>query len=218
MDTASQLHAHLQAVLLANQAVNLTRITGTSEAIRLHILDSFMVEQELTAAPQGVMADLGSGAGYPGIPLSITTHRKAVLVESVGKKAAFLEQAIKDLRLSGQISVYAGRSEDLARSDPHSMAVVVARAVAPLPSLVELAAPLLGRGGLLVAMKANVDIDELEAGRKAADLCGLVGVTDRAYVLPGGVEKRRVISYRRTGESTICLPRRVGMARKRPLA
>ena len=95
---------------------------------------------------------------------------------------------------------------------------MVARAVSSLPSLVELASPLLQDGGVLVCLKGRVPQAELDCGRKAAAKCGLSELGAREFVLPGGGEQRAVVSYRKTGDSAVPLPRRVGLAQKRPLA
>jgi len=212
------LQKHMEAVISANLALNLTRITKPSDFVRLHILDSMFVLPEVNAAPAGRLADIGAGAGFPGIPLAVASERQTTLIESVGKKADFLSTAAEVLDLSATLTVYSGRSEQLALENPHSFAVVIARAVAPLPSLIELATPLLELGGVFIAMKGKVDHQELRSGNEAAAQCGLSPVSDRSYRLPDGGEERRAIAYSKTGKSSINLPRRPGMARKRPIA
>jgi 16S rRNA (guanine527-N7)-methyltransferase len=95
---------------------------------------------------------------------------------------------------------------------------VIARAVAPLASLVELAAPLLSQNGLFIAMKAKCDEAELAAGRDVATIVGLEERSIRRLVLPDGGETRTIVSYVRTGVSRVTVPRRTGLAQHHPLA
>ncbi len=206
---------HAAMVLDANREFNLTRITNPADVLVLHILDSATATAAVAASPAGVFADLGSGAGYPGIVVAILSGRPTVLVESVRKKANFLDQVVAGLDVDA--SVYATRAEELARECGGSCACVIARAVAPLSSLVELAAPLLMKGGRLVAMKARPAEDELASGVEAARLCGM----RQAETLPIALDEahlRTLVIYERIGPPKIALPRRIGLAQRTPLA
>ena len=97
------LERHLDLVMAANEQVNLTRITSRDEARVLHIEDSLAGLPEVQAAPAGLLGDMGSGAGFPGIPLAAVTGRKTVLIESVGKKAAFLKAFVDELGLACEV-------------------------------------------------------------------------------------------------------------------
>ena len=108
-------------------------------------------------------------------------------------------------------------SEELAAENPSAASCVIARAVSALPSLVELASPLLLNGGRLIALKGPLTAEELTAGRAAAGLCGMRFVSEDRYKLPGG-ENRTVVVFQREGRSRTPLPRRPGMAQRHPLA
>ena len=136
------LQRHLELVLEANKKTNITRISSWDEGMVLHVQDSLLGLEELSEAPDGWYADIGTGAGYPGIPLAIETGRKTLLVDSVGKKTAILDSFIGELGLD-QVSTYTGRIEDLAREHPYEFTAITARALAQLSVLMELAAPLL---------------------------------------------------------------------------
>lgn len=209
------LARHLEMVLSANEEFNLTRIEK-DDAVRLHVLDSCAAAPALRDAPKGQFADIGSGAGYPGIPLSILTDRPVALVESVGKKAAFLERVVGELCLNA--TVHGDRAESLALTHPRGFAAVTARAVSSLPSLVELAAPLLASGGLLLCLKGWPQDEELGRGRAAGVLCGMTQESVVELQIPGEELRRTVVTYRRTGKIRASLPRRPGMAQRRPLA
>ena len=215
---AELLATHLRMVLAANERLNLTRIDTPSAAIRLHVADSLAAVRDLAPAPSGCLVDLGSGAGYPGIPLGVASQRGTTLVESVGKKAEFLKECVAALGLSDRVAVFAGRVESLGRDRPGAFSAAVARAVSSLPSLVELAAPLLSTGGRFVALKGRPDAIEIERGDSASEEVGLERVATRRFVLPGGDEHRTIIVYEKRGESSIALPRRDGLAQRRPLA
>ena len=151
--------------------------------------------------------------------MAVAARRQTYLLEATRKKCAFLERWIADSGLRG-VSVSCGRAEDLA-SDPllaGKIAAVVARALAELPVLVELATPFLAHEGLLLAMKGRITQEEVDRGDSVARRTGLSRVALERYTLPGGEEQRALVTYRRTGDSDVRLPRRAGMAKKRPLA
>jgi 16S rRNA (guanine527-N7)-methyltransferase len=202
-------------VLEANREFNLTRIKEPADVELLHILDSATVVASVSRAPNGAVADLGSGAGYPGMVVAILTQRPMVLVESVRKKANFLSCAAEELDVD--VTVYADRAETLALERAGGFACVISRAVAPLPSLVELAAPLLVDGGRLVAMKARPSDDEFASGREAARLCGMKEI-EVAPVSLSATHVRTLVIYERVGTARVPLPRRIGLAQRAPLA
>ena len=218
-DQAANLLRHLDLVLSANHRLNLTRITTREEALIAHIVDSLAAVPHLSGfSSADEVADVGTGAGYPGIPIATLLPCRLTLVESIGKKAAFLQEATEALGRGDQIRVFAGRAEELATASPGAFAAVTARAVAALPSLVELASPLLREGGMLIALKGAPEEGELVAGKAAARLVGMDEVERTEYLLPGLGHRRTIVKYERTGRPTRKLPRRTGMAQRRPLA
>lgn len=208
---------HLLLVVDRNKTLNLTRVTSLHEAVYLHVVDSLLLLDAFRAAPEGSFVDVGTGAGYPGIPLAVATGRHAVLVDSVGKKAKAVREFVHELRLTDRIDVHACRIEELARRQRGRHAIVTARAVAQTNVLVEYAAPLLSRGGRLVVAKARPSDEELELGDRAARICGLQRVSRETYELPHDLGHREVLSYERVGNPSIRLPRNVGMAQHHPL-
>ncbi|MCL1890802.1 MAG: 16S rRNA (guanine(527)-N(7))-methyltransferase RsmG [Coriobacteriia bacterium] len=211
------LSRHLAFVLDYNKQVNLTTISTVKEGLLLHVEDSLMALEELQQAPEGPLADLGSGGGFPGIPLAIATGRPTTLIESIAKKAQALQCFVDQEGLGSQITVVAQRSEEFACEARESFAVVTARAVSELPVLVELAAPLLALGGQLVCYKGQPSPEELARGRGAASVCGLIEKSLRTCFLSDGTTQRTIVGYEKVEEPSIALPRRNGMAKKRPL-
>jgi len=212
------LARHIELVLEANQRVNLTRITDPADAVRRHTGDSLSVLADVEGSPQGAVLDLGTGAGFPGIPLAICGDRAVVLLDSVGKKIRELELIVLALRLSPRVSSVAGRAEALAHTAPSSFGVVVARAVSELPALVELASPLLAKDGRLVCLKGSPSAEETVRADLVAALVGMRLEYQRSFEMPEHAGHRTVLCYRKIGASTVRLPRREGLAQHAPLA
>lgn len=211
------LARHLDLVIDKNRSVNLTRIDSFEDGAYLHVADSLLLMSAFDRAPRGAFVDVGTGAGYPGIPLAVATGRKALLVDSVGKKAAAVSEFVHELGIDKQVEVSNARIEEVGRTRRSQFAVVTARAVAQTNVLVEYAAPLLKSGGHLVVAKAHVSTEELDAANRAALVCGLKIVSRETFELPDGRGHREVLSYERVRNPSIKLPRAVGMAQHHPL-
>jgi 16S rRNA (guanine527-N7)-methyltransferase len=209
------LAAHLAAVYEENTRTNLTRIPVETAAV-LHVADSLAGIGEMSLGPAGPWADIGSGAGYPGIALGVAGRRHVDLIESVGKKADFLSRVARDLCLD--VTVLGCRAEEAAVAHGEEYSAVSARAVSELPSLVELAAPLLKYDGVLVCWKGEPAESELERGRSVAKRTGMREEGVRRVELPGADVARTLVVYRKCGASRVSLPRRTGLAQSRPLA
>lgn len=212
------IEQHLEELLEANKIHNLTRITSPEEGRLLHIEDSLSGLPEMYAAPQGLYADLGTGGGFPGIPLAIVTGRETLLVDSVKKKVAVLAGIVDTLGLSNQMNTYAGRIEDLARERGAFCAVVTARALSSLPSLLELASPLLKQGGQLICYKAKVTDEEIEEVGFLKSKLAMRFISRRDFVLSDGATERCILVFEKKGYPSVSLPRRCGMAQKNPLS
>lgn len=213
MNTAL-LEKHLELVIEANKTLNITRIASWEDGMLLHVKDSLLGLETLNKCPAGKLADIGSGAGYPGIPLAIEGGRDTVLVDSVGKKTRVLDGFIKQLGLKN-VSTANQRIEDFGKQHQGEFAAVTARALSKLSVLLELAAPLLFVGGRLIAYKANVEADELNHANDVCAVAGMQLIDDKTYSLEGF--NRRILCYEKTCEPKIKLPRRVGLAQKKPL-
>ena len=213
------LYRHLDYVLMTNSSIRLTAIHSKEEGERLHILDSLMVLPEVISAPRGAMLDIGTGGGYPGIPLALASERSVDLLDSAQKKARAIEDFIKK-NYKGKLELRAlgKRAEELALSSPAHYSVVLARAVSSLPSLVELASPLLKIRGQLIAHKGPFDEGELARAIIVAEIAGMHYLSKREYVLPSGNEQRTVYVFEKSTEPAIDLPRRPGRAQRKPLA
>ena len=214
----SLFEKHLELVIEANKITNLTRIVSPESGRLLHIEDSLAAVPEVLQAPEGKTADIGTGGGFPGIPLSIATGRPFDLIDSVGKKTAQLDSIIEQLGLSDRISTWHGRIEDLGSERKGQYALVTARALAALPVLLELASPLLKMGGQLISYKSGMYQDELERALAIQNKVGMKFVSVREFMLSDNETSRSVLVFEKASKPKMSLPRRVGLAQKKPLA
>ena len=214
----SLLIRHLDLVIEKNKVMNLTRITDVSEALVLHIVDSLLPLscKDVTLSSSSSFVDMGTGAGFPGIPLGIMTDAQGTLIDSVGKKVSAVNEFIATLGLDNLVAVH-GRLEDLACSLRGTQDYVFARALARTNILIEYAAPFLKKNGLLVVSKAYPDQDELEEAQRAGEICGLVDVSRETFELPQNLGHREILLYQKTGKAKIRLPRKAGTAKREPL-
>jgi len=194
---------HVRLLLAWTAAINLTAIREPEAVARLHVLDSLAAVPFLRELGVDRFLDLGSGGGFPGLPLAAALPADALLVESIGKKARFLETAVDATGLRGRVRVAGVRAEELARDPAHARRwpAVTARAVATLSRLIELGMPLLRPGGVLVAWKRGDLRDELEAARPVARALGATAPEVVPAGLRGLVDHRLVIVARAPGTS-----------------
>ena len=209
----SMLEDFLSRMLEKNRTVNMTSITDFEEGKLLHIEDSLLA-YHLIDGHVSRIGDMGSGSGFPGAALAIATGKETDLIESVGKKARALEKIIQDMSLGFCLNVVNSRVEEISVREQYD--VVTARALAPLPSLMELAYPILAKGGRLIAYKGNLDEEELAASRAITDKLGYGMPVIEECLLSDGKTHRALVVYEKTHEASVKLPRRPGMAQKRP--
>jgi len=192
-DVIARSARHLDLIVEANLQFNLTRITTPRDAAIKHVLDSVLPWRHFADAP--TVLDAGSGAGYPGIPLALVLPAvRFTLSESIGKKARFLEAAVKELGLTN-VRVEPRRAEDCLK-DPRPAAILTARAVAPLVRAVPLFAPALKRGVRALLYKGpDSDLEIAEAAQELKRARVSARVLDR-YQLPDDAGTRTVIELK----------------------
>jgi 16S rRNA (guanine527-N7)-methyltransferase len=210
-------HPHFKALLelIRDDTTAPTTVTDPIDGVAVHIGDSLdgLTIPEIRQATR--IADLGTGAGFPGIPLAIALPDAQIhLVESLAKKCAFLERAL-EVSDTTNATVACARAEDWPERE---LDVVTARAVAPLNILVEYAAPLLRIGGALIAWKGKPEEAEVADGEAAAGIVGLEPRPTVALEPRPGANHRRLYVYLKVRDTPSRFPRRAGMARKRPLS
>ncbi len=218
---AEQFELYYREMVDWNRRVNLTAITDYQDVQRKHFLDSLTVtlaiKQPETAHRMKVI-DVGTGAGMPGIPLKIIWPQiRLTLLEATRKKTQFLDYLSPKLGLTG-VEIVAGRAEDVAHTEQHREAydVVLSRAVAPLPVLLELTLPFCRTGGTFVAQKQIDARSEVEMARRAAALLGGKFMEVRDIGLPG-FQERCLMVYGKMAPTPAGYPRRPGTPAKKPL-
>ncbi len=202
-----------------NKKFNLTAIRDVTGIRTKHFLDSFSCVLSWKANPPTNMIDIGTGAGFPGIPLKIIfPNTKITLVESVGKKAMFCQHVVSLLELEG-VEVIKSRAEELGKMNKHREKYDwgVARAVANMRVLAEYLLPLIQVGGMMLAQKGETGPSEVNAAENAIKLLGgevrqLLPVT-----LPGVVEERHLVLIDKVAATPLGYPRRPGIPAKKPL-
>jgi 16S rRNA (guanine527-N7)-methyltransferase len=203
--------------LLARDPAAPSTVTAPADAVDAHVADSLAALVLPCVRGATRVADLGSGAGFPGLVLAAALPgARVALVESSSRKCAFLERAVVATGLDNA-EVVCARAEEW-REGLGACDLVCARAVAPLPVLAEYAAPLLTHGGALVAWKGRRDPAEDADGAAAASATGL-GTPHVRRVEPfPEADHRHLHLYLKVGSTPNRYPRRAGMARKRPLS
>jgi 16S rRNA (guanine527-N7)-methyltransferase len=203
--------------LLEGERASVSSVTDPERAWRVHVEDSLTGLEVSELAEAQRIADIGSGAGFPGLVLAVALPDSQVdLIESVGRKCEFIQRAIDAAGITNATVINA-RSEEVAGGDRRdSYDAVTARAVGRLSTLAELASPLLKESGVLVAWKGKRDADEEQQLERAAKQLAMhseaiLDVGDRA-----GSKYRHLHVLRKLGPTPEGLPRRPGMAKKRP--
>jgi 16S rRNA (guanine527-N7)-methyltransferase len=218
---SAQLFSRYYELLVSgNQKANLTRILEPRQVMVKHFVDSLALLSWRSGGFAGPLLDVGSGAGLPGIPLKIARPELEVrLLDSARKRVDFLRAAAGQLGLSGLDVVY-GRAEELARQEGcrDSFPLVVSRALARLPVLLELCLPFVRPGGYFVAYKGPEAVQELSAAGAALDALGAVSGETFPYSLPDACGERCLLIFVKTAETPSRYPRRAGLPEKRPLA
>lgn len=224
-----QSHLYTDRLLAANQQFNLTAVRDLPSVITKLHLDSLSLLGPIAQAGGLDIAglrqarwravDVGSGAGIPGIPLLLAWPvLRLTLIESVQKKCVFLRQTLADLKLDAV--VLGERAEIVGQQPAHrgGYDLVLARAVAELPTLAELTLPLARVGGLVVLPKGAKVHDEVAAAAVAIQMLGGEVAGVKALAVPGVEESRAVVILRKTRPTPPAYPRRPGLPNQRPLS
>lgn len=217
LDPRAREALRLVLELLEAERASVSSVTDPDTAWRVHVADSLtgLDIPELCEAKR--IADIGSGAGFPGLALAVALPGSQVdLIESVGRKCDFMQRAVDAAGITNADVVNA-RSEELATGElREAYDAVTARAVGRLSTLAELASPLLRENGVLVAWKGKRDPDEEAELDRAADQLAMHPERILAVGPYAGSRHRHLHVIRKTGTTPADLPRRPGMAKKRP--
>lgn len=205
-----------EALLEANQVMNLTAITEPDAVATLHFLDSAAL---LTLADfrNKSVVDVGTGAGFPGMPLRILEPSiRLTLLDSLGKRVTFLQGVCDTLGLQDVACVHQ-RAEEFAAGRREAFDIATSRAVASLPLLAELCLPLVKVGGQFLAMKSVESGEELNAARHAIELLGGSEAEIRDYQIPGTDLSHRLVIIKKIKPTPSKYPRAFAKIKKKPL-
>lgn len=216
LDAAARAKLETVLALLAEERASVSSVVD-ARAWQVHVVDSLTGLEVAELREASRIADIGAGAGFPGLVLAVALPGAQVdLIESVGRKCEFMRRAIEAAGI-GNANVLNTRSEDLAAAEGReTYDVVTARAVGRLSTLAELASPLLKPNGVLIAWKGKRDEDEESQLKSASEALAMrpeqiIDVGDRA-----GSEHRHLHVIRKTAQTPENLPRNPGIAKKRP--
>lgn len=213
-----QFAIYFQLLVEWNQKMNLTAITEHQEVYLKHFYDSITLAFSGTFKPEGKLCDVGSGAGFPSLPLKIVFPELDItIVDSLNKRITFLTTLVESLELDG-VHLYHDRAETFGQNPKfrETFDFVTARAVARLNVLTELCLPLVKKNGHFFALKAAKSEEELTEARPAIALLGGKLIQAEDVSLPNG-DTRHIITVQKKKETPKKYPRKPGMPNKQPI-
>ncbi len=215
----SQFLKYYELLLEWNSFMNLTGITEYQDVVRKHFTDSVSLAAYMDLSGVNTLIDVGTGAGFPGIPLKIIfPHLQVTLLDSLYKRIRFLDEVIRELELTGIETIH-GRAEDFARPGTlrESFDVCVSRAVANLSVLCEYCVPFIKIGGIFAAYKSEKSSEELLCAKRAVNVLGGVVKEKADFILPDSDFHRTIILIHKNQKTPKAYPRKAGLPAKEPL-
>ena len=215
----SQFSRFYDLIIETNRVMNLTTITEPKDVIEKHFIDSLSVAQFLDMDFIGSMVDVGTGAGFPGIPVKIMFPEiNMVLVDSLNKRVKFLNTVIDELGLKNVVAIH-GRAEELARKSEYreKFDLCVSRAVANLSTLSELCMPFVRVGGMFVSYKSGKISEEFSSAKKAIKILGGGDSSVERFLLEGSDAERSFVMISKSVSTPKKYPRKPGLPAKEPI-
>lgn len=216
-EASSRFDLYYKRLIAVNEVMNLTAITEEQEVYNKHFLDSLMIVKALDLNKEFTLCDVGSGAGFPSIPLSIVSNNaKVTIIDALNKRIKFLNDLILELGLKNVIALHE-RAEDFAKIKREFFDVTTARAVARLNILSELCLPLTKVGGYFIAMKGQGGNEEIKEATKGIEILG--GHVEKviSLELPDNAGARDIIIIKKIKETPKKYPRAFAKIKERPL-
>lgn len=215
----NQFFTYYVMLMEKNKVMNLTAITEMEEVIDKHFMDSIMLKKVVDLDKIQTVADMGTGAGFPGIPLKIVfPHLEITLMDSLNKRLQFLDEVIAKLELTG-IETLHGRAEDIGKDLLYreNYDLCVSRAVANLSTLSEYCLPVVRKGGRFVSYKSSDVAEELESARKAISILGGAEPKVEYFKLPQTENERSFVIIDKVKDTPKKYPRKAGTPGKEPI-
>lgn len=223
IETSSEMlttfQLYMEGILEWNEKINLTAITDKEEFVRKHYIDSLLCYEFDELQKASKIIDVGTGAGFPGVPLAIVfPEKRFVLMDSLKKRLNVIDELCAELGINN-ITTLHGRAEDLARDKKHRERydLCVARAVANIPVLAEYTLPFIKVGGSLLAYKGSDFKRELDEGQKAITLMGGIVTDERSVTIENLGLDHRIIVIKKINNTPMQYPRKAGTPSKEPL-
>ncbi len=212
-----QFLKYYEILVETNKVMNLTAITEFDEVIEKHFLDSLSLVRVFDLNRNVKILDLGTGAGFPGIPLKITFPEiDIVLADSLNKRVKFLNEVVETLQLK-QVETVHGRAEELAKNKKYreQFDLCTSRAVANLSSLSEYCIPFVKEGGRFISYKSGEIEEEVDQAKRAIHVLG--GKLDQVYKFDLHEQKRSFVIIEKVKKTPAVYPRKAGTPTKEPL-
>ena len=214
-----RFHKFYQLLIEWNKVMNLTGITEYEDVVEKHFVDSLSIIKAIDLSGIHTVIDVGTGAGFPGIPLKIAfPHLRVVLLDSLNKRIKFLDEVISQLGLT-EICTIHGRAEEYARKEEYreQFDLCVSRAVANLSTLSEYCLPYIQVGGIFIPYKSGEIDDEVEQSKKAVRILGGNIKKVMKFELPGTDIHRSFVLIHKEQHTQKKYPRKAGIPAKEPL-
>lgn len=215
----NQFMNYFDMIIETNKVMNLTSITDENEVMIKHFIDSLLIIKSLDLNKIENIIDVGTGAGFPGIPIKIMfPHIKVTLLDSLNKRLKFLNEVIERLELENIVTVH-GRAEDLGHKLEYRERydLCVSRAVANLSTLSEYCIPFINVNGIFVSYKASDSAEETKDAKKAISVLGGKIDKEEIFVLPCTNMKRKIVSIKKEKNTPKKFPRKAGIPSKEPI-
>lgn len=215
----NQFMRYYELLVEKNKVMNLTAITDLDEVMVKHFLDSVLIADIIDLSKYNHLIDIGTGAGFPGVPLKILfPHLKVTLVDSLNKRLKFLTEVINELGLENVVTVH-GRAEDLGHNSSYreKYDLCVSRAVANLSTLSEYCIPFICQNGIFVSYKSSDSDEEVLSSNNAIKILGAEIINQKKVELPMSDMERNIIVIQKKKNTPKKYPRKAGIPSKEPL-
>lgn len=215
----AMFETYYEMLVEKNKVMNLTAITEKNEVIDKHFIDSISLKKAMDVTKHVKVLDLGTGAGFPGIPLKIAyPNLQVTLLDSLNKRIKFLQEVIEELSLE-EIDAIHGRAEDYAKQSGYreQFDICVSRAVANLATLSEYCLPYVKQGGCFISYKSGAVQEELEQSKKAIKELGGRVKEVIPFVLPDTDIERTFVVIEKVKQTPRKYPRKAGLPSKEPI-